>query len=120
MTIEITIQVPDTLGRQLQLFQDRLPEVLERGLREIMAERTDSFEDESAILALLASQPTPEQVLALHSTPELQERISDLVLRSKEGSLVPQEAIELERYLLLEHLVRLAKVHAAKRLAQEA
>ncbi len=37
MTIEITIQVPDTLGRQLQQLQGRLPEVLERGLREILA-----------------------------------------------------------------------------------
>ena len=29
MTIEITIQVPDTLGHQLQQIQERLPEVLE-------------------------------------------------------------------------------------------
>jgi len=57
-------------------------------------------------------------VLALHPTLELQERISDLLLRSKEDALPPQEATELERYLLLEHLVRLAKAHAAKRLAQ--
>ena len=71
MTVEIRIQVPDTLGQQLQRFQDRLPEVLERGLREVMAERADAFEDESAILALLASQPAPEQVLALHPTPKL-------------------------------------------------
>jgi hypothetical protein len=41
MTIEITIQVPDTLGQQLRRFQDRLPEVLERGLREVMADRGD-------------------------------------------------------------------------------
>jgi hypothetical protein len=120
MTIEITIQVPDTLGQQLQRFQDRLPELLERGLREVMADRTDAFEDESAILALLASQPAPEQVLALHPTTELQERISDLLFRSREGMLSAQEATELDRYLLLEHLVRLAKAHAAKQLAQQA
>jgi hypothetical protein len=78
MTVEITIQVPDTLGQQLKRFRDRLPEVLERGLREVMAERVAAFEDESAILALLASQPAPEQVLALHPTPELQERIMSL------------------------------------------
>jgi hypothetical protein len=120
MTVEITIQVPDTLGEQLQRFQDRLPEVLEQGLREVMADRADAFADESTILALLASQPAPEQVLALHPTAELQERISDLMWRGKEGTLLPQEATELERYLLLEHLVRLAKAHAAKRLAQRA
>src|SRR4051794_28691447 len=120
MTIEITIQVPDALGRQLQHFQDRLPEGLERGLREGMAERADAFADESTILALLASQPAPEQVLALHPTPELQARISDLLVRSREGTLLVPEATELERYLVLEHLVRLAKAHTAKRLAQQA
>jgi hypothetical protein len=97
-----------------------LPEVLERGLREVMAESAATFADENRVLALLASQPSPEQVLALHPTPELQERISDLLARGKESTLSPQEATELERYLMLEHLVRLAKAHAAKRLAQEA
>jgi hypothetical protein len=48
------------------------------------------------------------------------QRISDLLWRSKEGTLLPQEATELDRYLVLEHLVRLAKAHAAKRLAQQA
>ena len=118
MTIEITIQVPDTLGQQLQRFRDRLPEVLERGLREVMADRADTFEDESAILAMLASQPSPEQVLALHPSSKLQERIGDLLVRGKESTLSLQESTELERYLMLEHLVRLAKAHAAKQLAQ--
>ena len=118
--MEIIIQVPDALGQQIQRFQDRLPEVLERGLREVMAEPTEAFADEGTILALLASQPPPEQILMLHPTPELQARLSDLLWRSKEGSLIPLEATELERYLLLEHLVRLAKAHAVKQLAQTA
>jgi hypothetical protein len=37
MTVEITIQVPDVLGQQLQRVQERWPEILERGLREILA-----------------------------------------------------------------------------------
>jgi hypothetical protein len=116
MTMQITIQVSELLGEQLQRFQERLPEVLERGLREVMAEHTAAFGDENAILALLASQPPPEQVLAIHPTPELQQRISDLLYRSKAGALAPHEATELERYLMIEHLVRLAKAHAAKQL----
>jgi len=41
----------------------------------------------------------------------------DLVDRSKRGELSPTDEAELERYLAVEHLVRLAKAHAYKRLA---
>jgi hypothetical protein len=45
MTVEITIQVPDELGQELQRVQDRLPEVLERGLREVLAETQPTLFD---------------------------------------------------------------------------
>jgi hypothetical protein len=112
MAVEITIEVPEALGRQLRPFQERLSEVLERGLREILAERSGDFQDENAIMKLLTSQPRPEQVLAIRPSPELQARVSELLDRNKEGALSRQEEAELERYLMLEHLVRLAKAHA--------
>lgn len=117
MTIEITIQVPDTLGQALQSVQDRLPEVLERGLREVLAGESSAFQDESSVMEILASQPTPEQVLAIHPSVGFQERVGDLLDRGKGGQLSAQEEAELERYLMLEHLVRLAKAHAYKQQA---
>ena len=116
MTVDITIQVPNVLGQQLQRFREHLPEILERGLRDMLAERPGEFQDESAIMELLTSQPTPEQVLAIRPSPELQARVSELLDRNKEGELSRQEEAELERYLTLEHLVRLAKVYAYKQL----
>jgi len=118
MTLEITIRVPDALAPQIQRFRDRLPEALERGLREVAAEKTEQpWDDENAILSLLASQPTPEQVLALRPSPEFQARVSDLLDRYKREALSRQEEAELERALTVEHLVRLAKAHAYQRLA---
>ena len=117
MTVEITVQVPDMLGQQLRRFRERLPEILERGLREMLAEEPGEFQDENAIIELLTSQPTPEQVLAIRPSSELQARVSELLGRSKDGELSRQEETELERYLTLEHLVRLAKAHAHKQLA---
>ena len=117
MTVEITIQVPDALRQQLERFRERLPEVLERGLREMLAEGRGDFQDENAIIELLTSQPTPEQVLDIHPSPELQARVSELLHRNKKGELARHEEAELERYLMLEHLVRLAKAHAYKQLA---
>lgn len=118
LRMEITIQLPDPLGQELQRFKDRLPELIDRGLRELLAERQVEFQDENRIIELLVSRPTPEQVLALKPTPELQARLSDLLQRSKRDELSAVEAGELERHLMLEHLVRLAKAHAYKQLAE--
>jgi hypothetical protein len=119
MTIEITIQVPDTLGHQLRQFQERLPEVLERGLREILTENVTEPHDEQSIIAVLTSQPTPEQVLAIRPSPELQARARELQERSKQGILTAQEQTTLDRYLLLEHMVRIAKLNAYRRMAEQ-
>jgi len=116
MTVQITIDVPNRLGQQLQPFKDRLPEVLERGLRDLLFERTEEFPDEQSIIVLLASQPTPEQVMSIHPSAKLQARVSELLARSKVGVLQHEEEIELERYLILEHLVRLAKAQAYRQL----
>jgi hypothetical protein len=116
MTVEITIQVPDELGQELQQVQDRLPEVLARGLREVLAESQPSSLDEQAIIEALTSQPTPAQILALQPSPELQRRVSTLLQHKKQGVLITSEAAELKRYLLLEHLVRMAKARALQHL----
>jgi len=77
------------------------------------------FQDENAIMQLLASQLAPEQVLSIRPSPEFQAHVSELLHRSKQGELSRQEEAELERYLLLEHLVRLAKAHAYKQLVSQ-
>jgi len=46
--------------------------------------------------------------------------MSQLLDRNKSGTLSAREEIVLDRYLLLEHWVRLAKAHAYKRLQTEA
>jgi hypothetical protein len=115
MTVRITINVPVELARELAQVQDRLVEVLERGLREVLAESGSGGQDEQQIMAVLAGQPSPEEVLALRPSTSMQERVSRLLDRSNEGGLSAEEAAELERYLMLEHLVRLAKGHACRR-----
>ena len=117
--MEITIKLPDVLGQKLRPFQDRLPEVIERGLQALLAESQVDFKDEQQIMALLVSQPKPEQVLAIRPSPELQARVSNLLQLSKQDQLSAAEAAELERHLMLEHLVRLAKAQAYKQLAAQ-
>jgi len=114
--VEITIQVPDALGQELQRYQDRLPEMLERGLREVATESSAPFQDEIDVLDVLASGPPPDRVLALRPSAQLQARVADLLDRSKRGGLSPEEEAELGRYAAVEHLVRLAKARAYRAL----
>ncbi len=72
--------------------------------------------DEQEIMTLLASQPTPEQILTICPAPALQARVSALLAQSKTNTLSPNEEAELERYLALDHLVRLAKAQALQQL----
>jgi hypothetical protein len=114
--MQITIEVPDRLGEQLQQLGDRLPEVFDRALQELTAAETTAYQDDHQIIELLVSQPSPEVILAIRPTPTLQARMSELLEQNKSGTLTRPEEVELDRYLLLEHWVRLAKAHAYKNL----
>jgi hypothetical protein len=110
--MQIILEVPDRLGKKLQQLGDRLPEALDRLLQEIP--EIISYQDDRQIVELLASQPSPEAILAIRPTPALQNRMSELLDRNKISTLSRIEEAELDRYLLLEHWVRLAKAHAFK------
>lgn len=116
--VQITIQVSDELIEQLQPFKDRLPEIWERGLGELSGDTAATRLDEQEIMVLLASQPTPEEILAIRPSESLQQRVSELLAERKKGALSIQEETELERHLTVEHLVRLAKTNAYAQLKQ--
>jgi hypothetical protein len=54
----------------------------------------------------------PERVLAFKASDATKKRVFDLIEKSKTGKLREQEQAELDHYLTLEHLMRLAKIKA--------
>lgn len=122
MTVEVTIRIPDILEKQMRRFQNRLPEILERGIYNLLVEEADTRRtmDELAVMDILASRPTSEEILALKPSSDLQTRVTDLLARSKEFPLSQAEETELDRYLMLEHLVRLAKAKALSQIGTDA
>ena len=117
MSVDITIRVPDDLGRQLEQYRDRLPELLERGLRDVQVEDIADVSATTDIITVLASQPTPEQLLGLRPSNAVQARVSELLRRSKSEGLSRAEETKLDRDLYLEHLVRLAKARALEQIS---
>jgi hypothetical protein len=114
--MQITLDVPDRIGEKIKALGDRLPEALDRVLDDFLTDSRVPCQDETQILELLTSQPSPESILALRPSPSLQARMSELLACSKANTIDRAGEVELDRYLLLEHWVRLAKVNAYKRI----
>lgn len=66
------------------------------------------------------AKANPKEVVGFFISPEAQERVEWLVSKKKEGNLTPDENNELEYYLVLEHIMRLAKARAMGHLAKAA
>jgi hypothetical protein len=108
----VTVEVPRELARRLQPHSDRLPDILEMGLRQWQASEQPGFQGATEILELLATLPSPEEILALHPSETLQTRIQTLLEKNREEGLTLAEEQEWQQYEYLEHLVRMAKARA--------
>ena len=69
------------------------------------------------IIDFITSSPAPQNVLAYRPNPKLQERVEDLIYKKKTSVLSSDENTELERYLLIEHIMIMAKKRAKKQLS---
>jgi hypothetical protein len=59
----------------------------------------------------------PIKVLSFHAPQDIQERVEELLERQQESPLAFSEKEELEHYMILEHIVRLAKSRARLQIA---
>jgi hypothetical protein len=64
----------------------------------------------------LAGGTTPQGVIDFRPSDETKTRVADLIHRQKATALSPEETAELNQYLQIEHLMRLAKARARQRL----
>jgi hypothetical protein len=69
------------------------------------------------IVEFIASGTTPNNVAAFRLSEEAKERVADLIQREKNSDVSPDEESELNHYLQLEHLMRLAKARARQHIA---
>ena len=116
--MELTLTIPDELATRIRAVEDRLPEILELGLREWLSAPAH-YAGLNDLLETLAGLPSPEEVLALRPTPTLQDRIEQLLDKNRNSGLSGDEQKEWARYEYIEHLIRLAKARAIQRQAHE-
>ena len=116
----ITLSLPDELASQIRARQQQLPRILELGLRELNAVGQSGFDGAADVLELLATLPTPEEILNLRPSARLSARVAELIEKSRAGEMTPLDEDEWEGYEYLEHLARMAKAAAQLKLAPSA
>ena len=70
------------------------------------------------IIDFIAAGTTPEAVAHFLPSPEAQRRVAELIEREKEEGLSPEEVAELDHFMELEHILRMAKAKARQILAR--
>lgn len=71
------------------------------------------------VIEFIASGTTPDRVASFRPSAATQERVADLIDREKTIGLLKDEKSELDHYMQLEHLMRLAKARAHRHVANE-
>lgn len=64
------------------------------------------------IVDFIAAGTTPQMVIAFQPSEKAKARVAELVEREKTVGLSADESSELDSYLRLEHIMRLAKARA--------
>ena len=76
----------------------------------IAVENLKAFDEVANFIA----KTDPAKVLAFRPSAETANRVSDLIGREKNDEISDEEKYELDRYMQLEHLMRMAKIFARK------
>ena len=64
------------------------------------------------IIEFIARGTTPDTVVSFRPSPATKERVAELIQQEKTAGLSREEKSELDHYMELEHLMRLAKARA--------
>ena len=70
------------------------------------------------IIDFIAAGTTPKAVADFRPSPEAQQRLAALIERQKAGSLSPEEKAELDHFMGLEHILRMARARARQILSR--
>jgi hypothetical protein len=71
------------------------------------------------IAELIAAGGGPEAVVGYEASAATQDRVTELISREKAGELTDDQRSELDQYMQLEHVMRIAKARAQARLGHE-
>jgi hypothetical protein len=103
----LTLDLSEQLQAQIESFSRWLPTILEVSLLRL---KSPAHQAASDVIDFLISNPSEQAVSDYQFASQIQDRISTLLEYNHLGSLSEADAIELDDYLRLEHVIRVLKL----------
>ena len=107
--MQMTIDIPDELARQLEPERERLAEIIRRGLGRCEA---GALSPVAEVFEFLANHPTPSQIIAFQPSEPSTLRLRKLLDRNRDGALSAEEEAELDTLESLNDFFALIKLRA--------
>jgi hypothetical protein len=104
--MQLTIEIPDELARDLDPEGERVAEIIARGLRRSWSSNSGRRRE---VISFLARRPTVNEILEFRPSEQAAERARDLLWRNQERSLSVEEQAELDEMCEVDRFVSLIK-----------
>lgn len=107
--MQVTIELPERLARQVESERDHLAEIFELGLRQRCA-RASGIRRE--VVSFLARGPRPEEIATFQPSAQATARARELLWRNREKTLTPAEEAEMDDIADVDRLFSQLKAEA--------
>lgn len=104
--MQLTIEIPDQLAQQLEQGQERVAEIIARGLRRTWSAGSSLRRE---VISFLARQPSAHEIIEFRPSAQAAARAQELLGRSRKGELTPDEEAELDEMCEVDRFVSLMK-----------
>jgi hypothetical protein len=110
--MQLTIEIPDQLAKQLEPERGRVAEIIARGLRHTWSAGSAIRRE---VISFLAQRPSGDEIIAFRPSEGAAARAQELLDRNREGTLTPNEEAELDEMCELDRFVALLKTEVMAR-----
>ena len=111
--MQVTIELPDELARQLEPERQHLAEIIRRGLQLRQPGGLSIVEE---VFDFLGRRPSPGEIIAFNPSEKSLQRLRELLDKNRESALTAEEEMELDTLQSLNHLFALIKLQARQQL----
>jgi hypothetical protein len=115
--MQMTIEIPDKLARQLEPERERVAEIIARGLRRTWSGSSALRQE---VISFLARRPAEKEIIEFRPSERASAWAQELLRRNQEGALTSEEEAELDEACEVDRFVSLIKAEVLARRAAAA